>query len=206
MNDPRCFKESGGDCFLGAARAIALSLVLHVLVLVGMDFSQPLPPEGRGKLNAVIGQPKHSAQPAVDTVQPVPTPGGALLQPTEMAGGRSVRHAVTKNGQSELDRGVQALPPGEDLSAYRLALGRAFGNLLDEELRSSLPPGGELLFRIHYQAGQGGASLRPTAVLDPDISARLLDAMNRAVAMIPFPSAWQSGNYQLELRAQLVGA
>lgn len=205
MNDPRCFKESGGDCFFPAGRAMVLSLVLHAIVLWGTEFPRPLQPEGRAKLSAVIGEPKDSARPAANSAQPLHAHEEAWVQPTHMPERRSGARSHTQSGQSGLDQDLQPLPPGEDLSAYRLALGRAFGSLLDEELRRVLPPG-ELLFRIHYRAGPVPPSMRLTAGVAPAISARLLDAMARAVAMTPLPSSWQSGSYRLELRAQVVGA
>lgn len=206
MNDPRCFKESSGDCFFGAGKALALSLLMHLLVFLGMDFPRPLPPDGSRKLSAMIGhQSQHSPQPAADVAARGSAPSGAPVPGGNLQAGRAVERGVAQSGPAETDRGFQAIPAGEDLSAYRLALGRAFGNLLDAELRRAVPPG-ELIFYIDYPSGVAPPSLRLSGMPDPVIAARLLAAMTSALATTPLPAAWQSGRYQLELRAQVVGA
>ncbi|WP_281983977.1 hypothetical protein [Azonexus hydrophilus] len=206
MNDPRCFKESSGDCFFGVGKALALSLFLHLLVYFGLDFPRPQQPEGSGKLSAVLGhQSKRLPQHAADTAPQARVPGRAPVPVDKLPTGRPDVRGHAQSGPAEIERGLQAIPAGEELSAYRLALGRAFGNLLDEALRSAVPPG-ELIFHIDYQSGLAPPSLRLSGVLDPVIAARLLAAMSGAVATTPLPAAWQSGRYQLELRARIVGA
>jgi len=106
---------------------------------------------------------------------------------------------------SGTDEDADPVPPGMDLSAYRLALGRSFGNLLDEDIRAGLPAG-ELTFGIHYRAGGSPPSLQLVGVADQVLSEQLLALMRQALALTPLPASWLARDYRMELRAVIVGA
>ena len=204
MNDPRYFKESSGDHFFGTSKAILLSLVLHVLVLWALDASRPLQPEGGRKLSVVIAEPRPSPRVGSDSGMRAATSQPPLVQRPGGVRGGNRGDVIVGSGGVKNARDLPVLPPGEDLSAYRLALGRAFGNLLDENVRSALPSG-EIRFLISYPAGSLHPSIRLSPMSDQVIATCLHETLVRALTLVPFPASWRSGRYQLELRAQVVG-
>lgn len=118
--------------------------------------------------------------------------------------GAENRKNVSQVLASGTDEAVHHLPAGMDLSAYRLALGRAFGNLLDDDVRGNLPAG-ELTFSIYYRASGSPPSLRLSGVADQGLADRLLLMMTQALTLTPLPASWQARDYRLELRAVVVG-
>jgi len=211
MSDPRYSQGSSGDCFLGLPAALVLSVVLHVLLL-GFADRPPLPVQADGgtRVLAMIGDAKRYSPQRLSIA-----PGKTDRQPADVAPRDSIPEASALRGPEDrknvspalasgTDDDVQPIPPGMDLSAYRLALGRAFGNLLDEDIKGALPAG-ELTFGIYYRASGSPPSLRLLGVADQVLSDRLLVLMAQALALTPLPANWQARDYRLELRAVVVG-
>jgi len=212
MSDPRCSQGSGGDYFLGLRYALLTSLALHgvVLVFIGQQ-PQQLGSDGGVRLQAVIGKPGYSTSvmrqgvQGIDLASKTPALRQAMPGPS-VSLGVPARVDASRPTPSPDDVTEYSVAEGMDLSAYRLAVGRAFANLLDEQLREALPAG-ELIFRVNYSARGGEASLQLTAPSAEAYAEQLLAMMTQAVSLSPLPEAWLTGdyNYSIELRAEVGG-
>jgi hypothetical protein len=211
MSNPRYSQGSGGDCFFGLRRTLLLSLALHVGMLAFFSRQpHPIPAEAGVKLQAVIGKPAHQkptvqhAAQRIDLASEAATPQKALREPDISSRGPLAQGETYPAIAPVAEGGYQHVPAGMDLSAYRLAVGRAFANLLDDELRAALPPG-ELIFRVDYRARGGTPSLKLTAASADAYTERLLSLMTQAVSLTPLPDAWLAKDYTVELRAEVGG-
>jgi len=205
MSNPRCSQGSGGDCFFRLVAASLLSIFLHLLVL-GLSSGPALPPEADGQVRvlAVIGKttgysPSHPrASPKTIDDQ---RGREASRKNRREAGASPALPGENRISQaSAFAENFQPAPAGMESSAYRLALGRAFGNLLGNDLRAALPAG-ELVFGIQHRASGAPPSLRLLGVADQMLSEQLLALMTQALDQTPVPATWRARDYRLELHA-----
>lgn len=210
MSNPRRSQGSRGD-FFPLAKALAASLLIHLLLFGGFD-RWALP----GSVAAGAAKPRlhgslvRAASPLAAGHR-VQQNAAALSVPQVTAASEDSRSPLGNsraNGRSgaggEADGG-DPLPGGIDMTRYRLALGRAFGRLLDGDLRSELLHG-ELVFSLAYRAGDGRISAHLTARPDQRHVLELQRLMEQAAMAVPTPSAWRVRDYTLELRTVVDGA
>jgi len=210
MSDARYSRGSGGHYFFGLVPALLFSVVLHGLFL-GFSGSQVPQPktEATGRMHASIGKVAYLPERPVrgeayaDDWPQRAQPRKAI--PDSVASkSHPVIEPVAQGGLPAVEDEIQTVPEGMDLSAYRLAVGRTFANLLGEELREGLPPG-ELLFRVRYRVSGEAPFVRLQGLADQTYAEQLHALMVHAVALTPVSSDWQTRGSSLELRALVVG-
>lgn len=206
MSDPRYSQGSGGDILLGLRHTLLLSFALHGAVLgLFLRYQQPISAETGMKLQAVIAKPAYTKPAArhIELASEAAAPRKPLKEPGISSHGTPVSGKTYPMAPVDED-GYQHVPVGMDLSAYRLAVGRAFASLLEDELRAALPVG-ELIFRVDYRARGGPPSLKLTAASADAYTERLLVMMTQAVSLTPLPDDWLGKDYTVELRAEVGG-
>lgn len=202
LKNPRDPQGGCGDFFIWQACIISLSI--HLLIF-GLDWSRSEAGQGH-----VFGHAVSASLVQRSPVQPVIHDGQAGSYPvTRETGTRAASNrpepaslpgveadVASAMTEAEVDD-VLREPPDQELTAYRLALGRALGGLIDADLRAALSAG---TLRFQLVLPVGGVTPEIMLVGGSEVQAeRLLNLARQAVEAVPTPSAWNRQARKLPL-------